>query len=151
MRCLPFMFPYQNSVYISLLPTHHILLYSVRRYKSGSSTLRNYLHYHVTTSYTQMLSGPHRSWTPCIRKSDVWLTVHRNSVWIRKSNWMSLFVFFISLLIVAQHVSGNHVPIISSLRLRDVIASCWYVPWLQGVGQVRLIQQEIWCVADRAS
>jgi len=27
---------------------------------------------------------------------------------------MSLFVFFISLLIVAQHVSGNHVPIIRS-------------------------------------
>ena len=39
---------------------------------------------------------------------------------------MSLFVFFISLLIVAQHVSGNHVPIIRSWRLRDVIASCWY-------------------------
>ena len=38
---------------------------------------------------------------------------------------MSLFVFFISLLIVAQHVSGNHVPIISSWRLRDVIVSCW--------------------------
>ena len=33
--------------------------------------------------------------------SDVRLTVHRNSVWIRKTNWMSLFVFFISLLIVA--------------------------------------------------
>ena len=47
-------------------------------------------------------------------KSDVWLTVHRNSVWIRKTNQMSLFVFFISLLIVAQHVSGNHVPIIGS-------------------------------------
>ena len=45
-------------------------------------------------------------------KSDVWLTVHRNSVWIKKTNQMSLFVFFISLLIVAQHVSGNHVPII---------------------------------------
>ena len=45
-------------------------------------------------------------------KSDVWLTVHRNSVWIRKTNWMSLFVFFISFIIVAQHVSGNHVPII---------------------------------------
>ena len=45
---------------------------------------------------------------------DVWLTVHRNSVWIRKTNYMSLFVFFISLLIVAQHVSGNHVPIIRS-------------------------------------
>ena len=41
---------------------------------------------------------------------------------------MSLFVFFISLLIVAQHVSGNHVPIIRSWRLRDVIALCWYVP-----------------------
>ena len=46
--------------------------------------------------------------------SDVWLTVHRNSVWIRKTNQMSLFVFFISLLIVAQHVSGNHVLIIRS-------------------------------------
>ena len=44
--------------------------------------------------------------------SDVWLSVRRNSVWIRKTSWMSLFVFFISLLIVAQHVSGNHVPII---------------------------------------
>jgi len=51
---------------------------------------------------------------------------------------MSLFVFFISLLIVAQHVSGNHVPIIRSCRLRDVIALCWYVPWLQEGGQVRL-------------
>ena len=48
------------------------------------------------------------------RKSDVRLTVRRNSVWIRKTNQMSLFVFFISLLIVAQHVSGNHVPIIRS-------------------------------------
>jgi hypothetical protein len=46
--------------------------------------------------------------------SDVWLTVRRDSVWIRKTNWMSLFVFFISLLIVAQHVSGNHVTIIRS-------------------------------------
>ena len=36
------------------------------------------------------------------------------AVWIRKTNWMSLFVFFISLLIVAQHVSGNRVPIIRS-------------------------------------
>ena len=40
--------------------------------------------------------------------------VHKVSVWIRKTNYMSLFVFFISLLIVAQHVSGNHVPIIRS-------------------------------------
>jgi len=31
---------------------------------------------------------------------------------------MSIFVFFISLLIVVQHVSGNHVPIIMSWRLR---------------------------------
>jgi hypothetical protein len=47
-------------------------------------------------------------------RSDVWLIVHRNSVRIRKTNKMLLFVFFISLLIVAQHVSGNHVPIIRS-------------------------------------
>ena len=35
--------------------------------------------------------------------------LHRNiwSEWIRKTNQMSLFVFFISLLIVAQHVSGQ--------------------------------------------
>ena len=51
---------------------------------------------------------------------------------------MSLFVFFISLLIVAQHVSGNHVPIIRSWRLRDIIASCRYVPWLWEGCQVRL-------------
>ena len=38
-------------------------------------------------------------------------------------------LFFISLLIVSQHVSGNHVPITRSWRLRDVIALCWYVPW----------------------
>ena len=49
-----------------------------------------------------------------IGRADVWWTVHRNSMWIRKTNQMSLFVFFISLLIVAQHVSGNHVPIIRS-------------------------------------
>ena len=48
------------------------------------------------------------------------------------------FVLFISLLIVVQHVSGNHVPIVRSLRLRDVIALCWYVPWLEEGGQVRL-------------
>ena len=51
---------------------------------------------------------------------------------------MSLFVLFISLLIVAQYVSGNHVPIIRIWRLRDVIASCLYVPWLQGGCQDRL-------------
>ena len=51
---------------------------------------------------------------------------------------MSLFVFFISLLIVAQHVSGNHVPIIRSWRVCDVIASCWYVPWLREGCQDRL-------------
>jgi hypothetical protein len=67
--------------------------------------------------------------SPAIRlKFHVYGTVRRNSmsintqqaanihdlVWMRKTNQMSLFVFFISLLIVAQHVSGNHVPIIRS-------------------------------------
>jgi len=37
-----------------------------------------------------------------------------HKVRIRKTNYMSLFVFFISLLMVAQYVSGNHVPIIRS-------------------------------------
>ena len=71
-------------------------------------------------------------------RSDVWLNVHCNSVSIKKTNYMSGFVFFISLLIFSQHVSGNHVPIIRSWRLRDVIALYWYVPWLQEGGQVRL-------------
>jgi len=58
---------------------------------------------------------------------------------MNKKNQLDVnFVFFISLLIVAQHVSGNHVPIIRSWRLRDVIASCWYVPWLREGGQDRL-------------
>ena len=43
---------------------------------------------------------------------------------------MSVFVYFISVLIVAQHVSGKRVPIIRSSRLRDIIALYWYVPWL---------------------
>ena len=68
----------------------------------------------------------------------MWLTVRCNSVWIKKNQLNVTFVFFISLLLVAQHVSGNHVPIIRSWRLRDVIASCWYVPWLQEGCQVRL-------------
>ena len=51
---------------------------------------------------------------------------------VDKKNQLDVtFVLFISLLIAAQHVSGNHVPIIRSWRLRDVIALCWYVPWLQ--------------------
>ena len=40
--------------------------------------------------------------------------------------YMSLFVFFISLLIVAQHVSGNHVPIIRSWRLRVFVCHFLY-------------------------
>jgi len=42
-----------------------------------------------------------------INKSDVGLAVHRNSVWIRKTNWMSLFVtsgwFILSTLINKCH------------------------------------------------
>jgi hypothetical protein len=36
-----------------------------------------------------------------------------------------------SLLLVAQHDSGNHVPIIRSGRLRDVLDLRWYVTWLR--------------------
>jgi hypothetical protein len=43
-----------------------------------------------------------------------------------------------SLLLVAQHVSGKHVPIILSRRLRDFLDLCWYVPWLLKGCQERL-------------
>ena len=45
----------------------------------------------------------------------------------KKNHLDATFVLsFIYLLQVAQHVSGNHVPIIRSCRLRNVIATCWY-------------------------
>ena len=60
------------------------------------------------------------------------------------------FVVFISLLLVAQHVSCNHVPVIRSWRLRDVIVSCWYVPWLQEGCQDRLAgSASIWTSRSR--
>jgi hypothetical protein len=47
-------------------------------------------------------------------KSDVWLTVHRNLVWVRNQLDVTYVLSFISLLQVPQHVSGNHVPIFRS-------------------------------------
>ena len=47
-------------------------------------------------------------------KSDVWLTVHRNRVWKRNQLDVTFVLSFITPLQVAQHVSGNHVPIIRS-------------------------------------
>jgi len=42
---------------------------------------------------------------------------HTGGFSVDKKNQLDVtFVFFISLLIVAQHVSGNHVPIIRSWR-----------------------------------
>ena len=70
--------------------------------------------------------------TPCSlvdskeRISDMWLTVHRNLLWIKNQLDVIYVLSFISLLQVAQHVSGNHVPIFRSWRLRSVIATCWY-------------------------
>jgi len=43
-------------------------------------------------------------------KSDVWLTMHHNSVCIRNQLDVTFVLSFISPLQVAQHVSGNHVP-----------------------------------------
>jgi len=45
---------------------------------------------------------------------DVWLTVHRNLVWVRNQLDITYVLSFISPLQVAQHVSGNHVPIFRS-------------------------------------
>jgi len=46
--------------------------------------------------------------------ANVWFTVHRHSVWIRNQLDVTFVLSFISLLQVAQHVSGNHVPIFRS-------------------------------------
>ena len=46
--------------------------------------------------------------------------------WIRNQLDVTFVLSFISLLQVAQHVSGNHVPIFRSWLLRSVIATCWY-------------------------
>jgi hypothetical protein len=48
----------------------------------------------------------------------------------KKSQLDVTFVLFISLLLVAQHVSGNHVPIIRSWRLRDVITFVLFISLL---------------------
>ena len=71
-------------------------------------------------------------------KSDVWLTVHRNSVSIRNQLDVTFVLSFISPLQVAQHVSGNYVPIFRIWRLRSVIASVGIVQWLQEGCQNRL-------------
>jgi len=51
---------------------------------------------------------------------------HVNVMWIRNQLDVTYVLSFISPLQVAQHVSGNHVPIFRSWRLRSVIATCWY-------------------------
>jgi hypothetical protein len=48
------------------------------------------------------------------RESEESGEVDEKEVWIKKTTRCHFFVFFISLLLVAQHVSGNHVPIIRS-------------------------------------
>jgi len=57
---------------------------------------------------------------------DVWLTVHCHSMWIRNQLDITFVLSFISTLKVAEHVSGNHVPIIRSWRMSSVTAKCWY-------------------------
>ena len=63
---------------------------------------------------------------------DVWLTVHRNSVRDKKSTRCHFVLSFISPLQVAQHVSGNHVPIFRSWWLCSVIATCRYCAMAAG-------------------
>jgi len=69
-------------------------------------------------------------WQEIQKISDVWLTVHRDSVWIRNqldvTFVLSFVLSFVSPLQVSLHVSGNHVPIFRSWRLRTVIATFWY-------------------------
>ena len=79
-----------------------------------TEALTGYVSLHVTTTATTH----HNSY---FLQSDVgdiyihvWLTVHRNSVWIRNQLDVTFVLSFISPLQVAQHVSGNHVPIFRS-------------------------------------
>ena len=46
----------------------------------------------------------------------MWLTVHRNAMSTRNQLDVTYVLSFISLLQVAQHVSGNHVPIYELLN-----------------------------------
>jgi hypothetical protein len=57
-------------------------------------------------SYIQCINQRRTQQNTAKYKSNIQFSVDK------KNQQMSLFVFFISLLIVAQHVSGNHVPII---------------------------------------
>ena len=61
-----------------------------------------------------VVSLPPRAGEELYAKSDVWLTVYRNSVWIRNQLDVTYVLSYISPLQVAQHVSGNHVSIIRS-------------------------------------
>ena len=50
----------------------------------------------------------------------------------KKPTNVTFVLSFISLLQVAQHVSGYHVPIFRSSRLRSVISTCWYCAVVAG-------------------
>ena len=75
-------------------------------------------------------------------ESDVWLTVHRNSVWIRKQLDVTFVLSFISPLQVAQHVSGNHVPIFRSWRIywnvNLLLFYTWQILYLTMLAIVRM-------------
>jgi len=73
--------------------------------------------------------------TTVVKKQCIW-------VWIRNQLDVTYVLSFISPLQVAQHVSGNHVPIFRSWRLRSVIATCWYCAVAAG----RLSEPVIMCI-----
>jgi len=65
----------------------------------------------------------------------LWLN---DSVWIRNQLDVTFMLSFISPSQFAQHVSGNHVPIFRSWRLRSVIAMCWCSITMSGIIQICL-------------
>ena len=65
-------------------------------------------------AHVRVSRGGGRGQTIVLGKSNVWLTLHRNSVWIRNQLHVTFVLSFISPLQVAQHVSGNYVPIFRS-------------------------------------
>jgi hypothetical protein len=74
--------------------------------------------------------GPHNfayllKCSSCLNNEDNTINTS-HFVWVRNQLDVTYVLSFISPLQAAQHVSGNHVPIFRSWRLRSVIATCWY-------------------------
>ena len=100
--------------------------------------------------------GPHNfayllKCSSCLNNEDNTINTS-HFVWVRNQLDVTYVLSFISPLQAAQHVSGNHVPIFRSWRLRSVIATCWYcVVTMSGIIQICLyvwVDMLVWFVVN---